>query len=284
MPLVPRRPRSAFLLSLAAVAACTDAATAPTGPSAAGPAAAKQQPARPDGVAGAIPTRAQERPGTFADMPDRELWEHIAFSDGRAVVGLKAPGAARGVWRGEVLVDMATASQARQAVARHAGVTLVAADEVLPLLDVVIAGPEALQKLRRLPLVDYVEPARARGDIAQWGSVGGCGWPGAWDGEPLVTTARGDRHSVRFDAMAIPAAWDVLTAGRRTSGAGVTIGSIDTGISVDQAELRTGSRAARCPTARCGTTTSPRSAAPTTRAGTGRGWRASSRRPTTAAA
>jgi hypothetical protein len=41
-------------------------------------------------------------------MPDDALWRHIAFSGGRAVVGLKAPGAARGVYRGEVLVDGAT--------------------------------------------------------------------------------------------------------------------------------------------------------------------------------
>jgi subtilisin family serine protease len=126
-------------------------------------------------------------------------------------------------------------------------VRVVAVDSLLPLVDVVIETPAALQKLRRLPTVDYVEPARARGDMAQWGSVGGCGWPGAWNGEPLVTTAGGDRYSARFDAMAIPAAWDVLTNGRRTSGAGVTVGSIDTGISFDQAELRGGFAAGSVP-------------------------------------
>jgi subtilisin family serine protease len=120
-------------------------------------------------------------------------------------------------------------------------VTLVAADDLLPVLDVVIASAEAFRKLRRLPMVDYIEPVRARDDIAQWGAVGGCGWPDAWTGEPLVSTGTGDRYSVRFDAMQIPAAWDVLSSGgRRTSGAGVTIGSIDTGISFDQAELRGG--------------------------------------------
>jgi hypothetical protein len=153
-------------------------------------------------------------------MPDRDLWSHIAFSDGRAVVGLRAPGAARGVWRGEVLVDRATAGQARQAVARHPGVTLVAADDVLPVVDVAIASFEAFQKLRRLPMVDYIEPARARGDVAQWGAVGGCGWPGAWDGEALASTPAGDRYSARFDAMAIPAAWNVPTADGAPAGRG----------------------------------------------------------------
>jgi hypothetical protein len=209
------RSRSASLLAAVALAACADDAIPPTGPSAAGPAAAKQPALR-----GVIPTRAQERPGTFADMPDEALWQHVAFSGGRAVVGLKAPGAARGVYRGEVLVTMAEASQARQAVGRHPGVTVIATDDRLPLLDVEIATLDALRKLRGLPIVDYVEPVRARGDIAQWGSVGGCGWPGAWEGEPLATTATGDRYSPRFDAMGIPAAWDVSSGGRRTSGAG----------------------------------------------------------------
>ena len=228
------RARSVASLSLVVVAACADGATTPTAPPGAGPARSVQR-------AGAgIPTRAQERPGTFADMPDRDLWSHIAFSDWRAVVGLRAPGAARGVWRGEVLVDRPVASQARQAVARHPGVTLVAVDDVLPVVDVAIASFAAFQKLRRLPLVDYIEPARARGDVAQWGAVGGCGWPGAWDGDELATTERGDRYSKRFDAMSIPAAWNVLTGDGLTSGAGVTIGSIDTGISFGQAELRGG--------------------------------------------
>jgi hypothetical protein len=69
-------------------------------------------------------------------------------------------------------------------------VTVVAADDLLPVLDVVIATPAAFQKLRRLPMVDYIEPLRARGDIPQWGAVGGCGWGDAWDGEPFVTTRR----------------------------------------------------------------------------------------------
>jgi subtilisin family serine protease len=239
------RARPVATLALLALAGCADDPTALTAPPAApSPAllAASRQPAP-----GGIPTRAQERPGTFADMSDDALWAHVAYADGQAVVGLKAPGAARGVWRGEVLVDVATVSQARQAVARHPGVTLVTADDRLPLLEVVIDGPAALRTLRRLPMVDYVEPVRARGDMPQWGATGGCGWPGVW-AEPLETATTGDRYSLRFDAMGIPAAWNVLTGGRRTSGAGVTIGSIDTGISFGQEELRTGFAAGSVPT------------------------------------
>jgi subtilisin family serine protease len=229
------RARAGSTLLLLVLAACADDATAPTGAATVGP-ALSVQPARPAG----IPTRAQERPGTFADMSDRDLWSHIEFAGGTAVVGLKAPGAARGVYRGEVLVDMVTASQARQAVMRHPGVSVLAADDLLPVLDVGIASAEALRTLRRLPIVDYVEPARARGDIGQWASVGGCGWPGAWAGEALVSDASGDRYSARYAAMAIPEAWNVMNGGRRTSGAGVTVGSIDTGISFTQSELRSG--------------------------------------------
>lgn len=237
MPSVTRA-RTGALLSLLALAACTDDAPNPTAPVA--PASVRMR--------GDVPTRAQERPGTFADMPDDELWTHIAYGGGRAVVGLKAPGAARGVWRGEVLVDRATASQARQAVLRHPGVTVDAVDDLLPLVDVTFADERSFRKLRALPIVDYVEPVRARGDIPQWGSVGGCGWPGAWSGEPLVVTASGDRYSARFDAMRIPEAWSVLTGGARTSGAGVTIGSIDTGVSFAQDELRGGFAGGSVPT------------------------------------
>jgi subtilisin family serine protease len=58
-----------------------------------------------------------------------------------------------------------------------------------------------------------------------------------------VRTSEGEGYDVysrRFLGMHIPEAWGVPTANARTSGAGVTIGSIDTGISHDQPELRSG--------------------------------------------
>jgi subtilisin family serine protease len=187
-----------------------------------------------------IPTRAEERPGTFADMADADLWDHVLFSDQLAVVGLKNPGVARGIYLGEILIDRFQANQARQAVVNQPGVRLVEADDLLPIVEVRIESLEALAALRRLPMVDYIEPLRARNDIEQWASIGGCGWPALWDGEALLTGASGDSYSERFAAMRIPEAWSVTVAGRRVSGEGVTIGLTDTGISNTQAELRSG--------------------------------------------
>jgi hypothetical protein len=38
-------------------------------------------------------------------MSDEELWSHIEYSERTAVVGLKAPGAVRGVYQGRLLLD-----------------------------------------------------------------------------------------------------------------------------------------------------------------------------------
>src|SRR5688500_15236923 len=117
-------PAPTLMAALLALAACSDSTTAPTAPSAA-PAAAR------DG-AGPIPTRAQERPGTFADMPDDALWPHIAAAEGVAAIGLRAPGAPRGVWKGKVLIGAQARGEAERAVLAHRGVTLLSSDDLLP--------------------------------------------------------------------------------------------------------------------------------------------------------
>jgi hypothetical protein len=96
-------------------------------------------PASPDPVAPAvsragqpIPTRAQERPGTWVERTDAQLWAAIEAAGGSAAVGLKAPGGVRGVWRGRVLVGRSEWSQGRAAVAAQPGVTLVRATTSSP--------------------------------------------------------------------------------------------------------------------------------------------------------
>jgi serine protease len=231
--LFPLRGR-ATLLALLLTAACAEPPAAPTLPE-----VGQTPDLRLTANPGAIPTRAQERPGTFADMPDEQLWAHILHSDRQAVVGLKAPGLARGFYEGQVLLDRLQLSQASQAVRNARGVTVQSIDAVLPLAEVTIESLEALQQLRRLPVVDYIEPVRALEDIPQWASFGGCGWPGAWQGDWLTGTS-GDGYSARYSGMRIPDAWTVRAGGQPVSGAGVTIGLTDTGISTAQSELRGG--------------------------------------------
>jgi len=224
MPLVPR---SGPLVALAmlALAACSDVQAPLSTPDA--------TPVTLDPAGRPIPTRAQERPGTFADMPDAALWRHVEASGGMVTVGLKSPGSPRGTWRGQLLIDRMGMSKTARALLEQPGVTLVRLDEVLPTVQVRLADFETMERVRRLGYVDYVEPSVAVGDINSHAGVGGCGWGGAWTGDRQYT-ASGDIYSQKFTAMNIPAAWNL------SSGAGVTVGLIDTGISSTQGQLVSG--------------------------------------------
>jgi subtilisin family serine protease len=200
------------LLALAVLAACSDGT--PVAPDVD---AALSHAGEP------IPTRQQERPGTLIELSDAEMWAHLQFAGGRAVVGLKAPGQVRGVWRGQILVSGAQKSQARGAVLAQRGVRLVLADDLLPLLEVEFASQEALAAVRRLGFVDYVEPVMVQDDLHTFAGVGGCGWGSNWTGDRQYT-ATGDVYSQKLTAMNIPAAQTL------SNGAGVTIGLTDTGL------------------------------------------------------
>lgn len=206
--------------ALAALAACSDAGQ-PTTPDVQPSQARDGQP---------VPTRQQQRAGTFIERSDAELWALVSEGGGRAMVGLKAPGAARGVWKGQVLVDRAAWTQGRAAVLNQRGVTLLQADELLPRVQVQVADAQALAAIRKLPMVDYVEPVLVAGDLHAFAGVGGCGYGSAWTGDRQYTSTS-DIYSEKFTGMNIPAAWSLST------GAGMTIGLIDTGISSGQGQF-----------------------------------------------
>ncbi|MFP5378076.1 MAG: hypothetical protein ACLGIO_15015, partial [Acidimicrobiia bacterium] len=85
-------------------------ATLAGGAAAAGPVpGAGAGPAEP-----AVPARAAE--ATFSRLGDADLWERISASGGGAVVGLKAGGDRRGVWKGRVLVSPAERAAAERRV------------------------------------------------------------------------------------------------------------------------------------------------------------------------
>lgn len=215
--------RAALLASLALLAACADEprGVSPVGPSAPAASAAHDQD---------IPSRSEQRGGTFIELSDAELWRYVAASDGRVAVGLKAPGQERGVWRGRVLVGRGEWTQGRSAVLAQRGVSLIREDDLLPVLELRLDGPGALAAVRRLPFVDYVEPVYAEQELPQFAGVGGCGYGSAWTGDRQYTSS-GDVYSEKWSAMRIPDAWSL------SSGAGVTIGLTDTGISANQAQL-----------------------------------------------
>ena len=206
-------------LALAALAACSDAT--PSGPDLDPSLANAGQP---------IPTRQEQRPGTLIEKSDAELWSYVQFSEGRVAVGLKAPGVARGVWRGKVLVDRNQKAQGRAAVLAQRGVQLLSEDELLPVIEVRLADQAALSAIRKLPFVDYVEPVLIQQELPQFAGIGGCGWGSAWTGDRQYTST-GDIYSQKFTGMGIPSAWSY------SSGAGIKIGLIDSGISSGQGQF-----------------------------------------------
>lgn len=211
---------SPAVLVLAALAACSDGN--PAGPADLDPSLAQAD--------GPIPTRQQQRPGTFIEKSDAELWTFVQASDGLVTVGLKAPGGVRGTWRGRNLVNLSQKAQGRAAVLARHGVELVSVDELLPRLQVRVSSQEALAAIRKLPFVDYVEPVVVAQEVAPFAGVGGCGWGSAWTGDRQYTST-GDVYSQKFTAMNIPAAWGLST------GAGIKIGLIDTGLSSGQGQF-----------------------------------------------
>lgn len=222
---MPIRRITPAVLALAALAACADGA--PTGPG-----SPDLDPALAQSDGEPIPSRRQQRPGTFIEKSDAELWAYVQASGGRVAVGLKAPGAVRGTWRGKVLVDREGKARGRAAVLAQHGVELVRVDDLLPLVELRLASQAALSAVRRLPFVDYVEPVIVPQEAPQLAGVGGCGWGSAWTGDRQYTST-GDVYSQKFTAMGIPAAWSYST------GAGIKIGLIDSGLSSGQGQFTT---------------------------------------------
>lgn len=177
-----------------------------------------------------VPPRQQQRGGTWIQQADAPLWRAVRAADGLAVVGVKAPGAERGVYRGRLLLERRAWMARAAELGARPGIEVLAVDDMLPIVEVRVADAAALKALRRLPWIDYVEPASAPQPIADVASVGGCGWGSAWTGDRQYT-GPGDVYSARFEAMGIPDAWTL------TSGRGMTIGLIDTGISTGQRQF-----------------------------------------------
>jgi subtilisin family serine protease len=66
--------------------------------------------------------------------------------------------------------------------------------------------------------------------MQDYAGVGGCGWGSTWTGDRQYT-ASGDVYSQKLTAMRIPDAWTL------SSGAGITVGLTDTGISSTQGQF-----------------------------------------------
>ena len=207
---------SVFLLLLAA--GCRDLEYDPMTP-----------PSAQVAMASDIPGRSTQRPNTPTDWNTDSLWTAIQNADHKAIVGLKAPNETRGVWRGRVLVSAATLAQAKAATRAIDGIELIKADTLLPRVTLHINNVSALAALRRLPFIDYIEPAvMPTGLPSAWATSPGCGWDGWSSGHQFYG---GDICLRDFVEMGFPQAWS------RSNGSGVTIGLTDTGLSSTQPEI-----------------------------------------------
>lgn len=200
--------------------ACADNPQAPDAPQADLPAASFSA-----DVLGDVPARAGDPRYTFVNMPDDSLWSQLAQTDTTALVGLKAPGARRGTYKGRTLVAATEKATGEQAVAATSGITLLNKRDELPIIRVKIADEKALTQLRRLPFVDYVEPNLSR-DFSYSGGCSNDPWSGARFYSPS-----GDVLPEIYARMGIDLAWN------RSSGRGITVGDVDTGIYGSNPEL-----------------------------------------------
>ncbi|WP_224249375.1 S8 family peptidase [Hyalangium gracile] len=179
-----------------------------------------------------VPPRADPRSTVMAS--DDEAWRMIEEAGRTATIGLKAPGARRGIWRGKKLVQPMQVSQARQGILSQKGIKLLSEDDQLPRLTVEIADRETLERVRRLPFVDYVEPARFQ--VTLMDSLSGCN-NNSTGGTPytLATTTdpvSGDIIPWNYDRLEIQRAW-----ARGAQGQGTTVGVVDTGLFMEQSQL-----------------------------------------------
>lgn len=183
------------------------------------------------------PDEVPQRQNRWMNITSPELWAYITQHDTTITLGVKAPGSVRGIYRSRRLVPDAVWRQAVESLTTAHGGRVLQVDGVLPALRLRVTSLEQLEQLRRLPFVDYVEPAvlnaprqapapsfSLTADPIVMSSSSGAPNHGAY-------FLNGDSVPVIFPAMQIDAAW------ARSTGAGVAVGLIDTGVDPHQPQL-----------------------------------------------
>lgn len=186
------------------------------------------------GVALASAAASASDPGlvVYAELSDEELWAYVERSGGRVDVGLKQPGQASGMSQGRIIASEATEAAGKRAILSIKGMEFTYEDELLPQVGLDIPNVTALSRLRALPFVDYVEPTALLlpdSSPSAWMSWS-CGYDDYGDVSSLYTVPQGDKLSSRIGS-------DVHAAWSRSSGSGVTISFVGTGVSSDQPQL-----------------------------------------------
>lgn len=184
--------------------------------------------------AGGVPARVDP----WQDVGSREMWQYASRGGALITLGVKSPGAPRGIFRGRWLVSTPSWQGAVEAVRHHPGIQVLQVDETAPAILLKAESPDALESLRRLPFVDYVEPAvlSAVQDVQPGApaSILAPRFSSGSSGDPnygYYVDAGGNWIPNIFTGMRIPEAW------RLSTGAGVKIGLLDTGVDLGQPDL-----------------------------------------------
>lgn len=218
---------AAALLVSAAGSACTDAGRLPTEAAESTTLSSLQY------NSADAPARSFDEGGNWQAMSTDALWAAIEKSGREAHVGLKSPDRRRGMYQGRRLLTDDQQARGQAAVLAIAGVKMGARHDRYPVLRVELADRATLEQIRRLPFVDYVEPARLPqepGFAAESLHLmdSGCAYPAWASGTHYYLNSELVPH--RFGLMGVENAW------RRSRGRGVVVGVVDTGLDLFQGE------------------------------------------------
>lgn len=188
----------------------------------------------------------------WSDASDQVIWSALIHSDSIITVGYKPDGAGdinsriseidikSSDWQRaseEVISTTVNQLQVEEPSFKREELIMKSHD-VLPLMEMKLVDFGAVKKLRALPTVRYVEPLGYEVDfsLAADGRVEsskGCSNDPDWGlpSSDYTTVAPGAKASWHLSANNISNAWSSST------GQGITVGVIDTGLSPDQAKL-----------------------------------------------
>lgn len=199
-----------------------------------------------------VPTDVDQSAVQLQEVPPRQttwipsdpprVWKYASHTDSTITLGVKDPQASRGVFNGTRLVSQSVWLEALSTLNDLAGVSIVETNFRYSAVRLAVRTKEAVARVSELPFVDYLEPAIIVADpgvlepssnIGTSSESSSCAWDssagdnnGYW-----IAADNGEKIANIFDGMGIPTAWGYST------GSGVRVGLIDTGIDYRNPDL-----------------------------------------------